>query len=422
MRVHDIFRRNLGYKVISFLLALAFWLWITSQSEPIGLFGVQTLNVPLVTYNQPPNLVIISDLPTISVKLDNNNQGISVKDLYAYVDLKDAVAGEHSYKVMMDEPEGVKIEKISPSNVIIRMDLVKDKIVPVTAEITGTPAKGFIAGEPLITPSVVNVRGPASILEKLENVVVEANINGLKESMRVVRPVTFKDSEDKGIFAPNPSLESLNSFPDTVEIVVPIYGEGTASKTIPLRATTRGIPAEGKTVRMVTTIPSQALLIGDEEALKKIQTVNLGTIDVSGASSNKVVDIPLKSVALPEGVSFSEGTRLSVIVHIGSSFVTRTIQGIPVEVKNIPGEFTAEAIPPINVTVRGYPEILDDLKAGDIAVWVNAADLQEGSYPDTNVLWEAPPGVTMVEVPKVELVIKSGTPITEENTDPPLPV
>jgi len=177
--MRDIIRRNFEYKVVALLLAIIFWLWITSQNEPNGLFGKQTLNVPLVTYNQPPNLVVISDIPPISVRLDNNNQGINVKELFAYVDLKDALAGEHSYEVHMDAPEGVKIEDISPSNVIIRLDTVKDKIVPVLAQVKGSPASGFVAGQPLITPPVVNVRGPTSILEKLESVVVEADVTGM---------------------------------------------------------------------------------------------------------------------------------------------------------------------------------------------------------------------------------------------------
>jgi len=405
--MRDIIRRNFEYKVVALLLAIIFWLWITSQNEPNGLFGKQTLNVPLVTYNQPPNLVVISDIPPISVRLDNNNQGINVKELFAYVDLKDALAGEHSYEVHMDAPEGVKIEDISPSNVIIRLDTVKDKIVPVLAQVKGSPASGFVAGQPLITPPVVNVRGPTSILEKLESVVVEADVTGMKESMRVARPVGFKDIESKGIFATDPNLESLHAYPDTVEVVIPIYPKGTASKTVPLRVTTRGTPAEGMAVRMVSPLPSQVELLGDEENLQNIQSVNLGSVDVGGLSSNRVIDIPLSSVTLPEGVSFAEGTKLSVMVYIGPSSVNRTLKAIPVTVKNIPQGLTAETIPAIDLVVSGYPDVLDALKPGDVAAWVDAANLQAGSHPDMTVLWEAPSGVAMVNVPKVTLVLKA---------------
>lgn len=414
--MRDIMKRNLGYKVVSLVLAIFLWFWIIGQDESTtGLFGKQTLNVPLVTYNQPPNLVIISNIPSISVRLDNNNQEIPVKDLFAYVDLKDALAGEHSYEVHMDVPQGVKLESISPSNVIIRLDAVKDKILPVVTQIKGNPGEGFLAGQPIIDPPVVNVRGPATILEKMENVVVEVDVTGMKESMRVARPVTFKDIAGKGIFAPNPNLESLRSFPDTVEIVVPIYEKAAASKTVPIRFTTRGMPAEGMRVRLISAIPSHVELWGDEEALKQIQSVNLGSVDVTGLSVNKVIDIPLTEIQLPAGVSFSEDTKLSVMVYIGQSAVSRTLKAIPVEIKNIAQGLTAELIPPIDITVSAYPEILDALKPGDIAAWVDAQDLPEGTHSDLKVLWKTPSGVDMVGVPNVELVLKGATPPPESN-------
>lgn len=414
--LQDIFRRNLGYKIVSLLLAIGFWLWITSQNEPTGLFGKTTINVPLVTYNQPPNLVIISTIQPISVQIDTNNQAISVDDFFAYVDLKDAVAGEHSYQVHIDAPEGVKIGDISPSSVVIRLDAVKDKIVPVIVNVTGTPAEGFVIGQPIITPPVVNVRGPASILEKLESVVVETNVSELKESKRIAGPITFKDIQSKGIFAPDPNLESLHAFPDTVEVVIPVYPQGTASKTVPLRVTTSGQPAEGMTVRLVSPIPSQVEILGDEEDLKGIQNVNLGTVDVSGLSSNKVVDIPITAITLPKGVIFAEGTKLSVMVYVGQSPVNRTITNIPVTVRNVPQGLIAEPIAPLDITVSAYPDVLDAIKTGDISAWIDAANLQAGAYPETTVLWKAPSGVAMVNIPKVDLVLKASDSPPGDNT------
>lgn len=406
--MRDILKRNLGYKLVSLALAIVFWIWITSLTEPASLWGKQTLDVPLVIYNQPSNLVVISNIPSITVRVDNNNnQGINIKNLFAYVDLKDAVAGEHSYQVFMDAPEGVKVESISPSNVVLKLDTVKDKIVPVLVSITGTPASGYVLGNPVITPPVVNVRGPTSILEKLEDVSVEVDVTGARETMRVARPVTFKDTQGRGIFATNPNLESLQSFPNTVEVIVPIYAKGTSSKMVPLKANTRGLPASGLTVRLVTPLPSQVQLMGDEGALRDIQQLSLGTIDVSGITSNKVVDIPLNTISLPEGVFFSEGTTITVMVHIGPISVDKVIKGIPVGIRNIPQGLSAEPISSIDITVNGYPDILEAIRSGDISAWIDATALEEGEYPERMVLWKLPSGVTMVSIPKVTLVLKS---------------
>lgn len=416
--MRDILRRNLGYKLVSLALAIIFWIWITSLTEPATLWGKQTLDVPLVINNQPSNLLVISNIPTISVRVDNtNDQGIDVKSLFAYVDLTDAVAGEHSYEVFMDVPEGLNIENISPSNVVLKLDTVKDKIVPVRVDIKGTPPSGFIVGTPVITPPVVNVRGPTSILQNMEEVSIEVDVTGSRETMRVARPVTFKDVNGRGLFAANPNLESLQSFPNNVEVIVPIYAKGVSSKMVPIKVNTQGNPATGLAVRLVTPLPSQVQLMGEEEALRSVQQLNLDAVDVSGLSSNKVIEIPLNSITLPKGVSFSEGTSISVMVHIGPTSENRIIKDIPVGIRNIPQDMNAEPIPSIEIVVHGYPDILDAIQARDISAWVDATGLEAGEYPETTVLWNLPAGATMVNIPKVTLVLTSTVEETEDNVN-----
>jgi len=402
--MRDILRRNLGYKIVSLVLAIIFWMWITSQADTT-LFAKNNISVPLVIKNQPSNLVIISNyIPEITVQIDNS-QGVSVEDLLPFVDLTNATAGQHSFQVFMDPPEGVTLESISPQSVVLKLDLVQDKIVPVTAAISGAPEKGFTAGKPVITPSYVNVRGPASILDKLENVVVDVNVTGLKESKRIPWPVTFKDIKGEGIFAPDPNLESLNAFPGTVEVLIPIYPSDLAGKFVPLQVSTRGEPAAGMMVRLVSAVPAGVELTGDAETLKGIEKIILGAVDISGISADKAFDISLNSVALPNGVSFVEGTKISVMVYVRQSPTDKTIVGIPVEIRNLTQGLSAVPIPAIDITLNAYPEILNNLKTGDIKAWVDATGLQEGTYKETDVFWSVPTGVSVVKVPDVELVI-----------------
>lgn len=413
----EILRRNLGYKIISLVFAVFFWLWITSQGNTSSLFGINSLNVPLVTYNQPPNLVVLSSIPTINVRLDSESPSVSVEDLYAYVDLKNATAGEHSFEVQIETPEEVDVQDISPRNVVLRLDTVKDKIVPVNVSVTGKQANGFLIGEPIITPPVVNVRGPSSILEELESVSVEVNVAGAEETLQVVRGVTFKDIKGSGLFAPDPNLETLNPFPETVEVIVPVYSKGTASKIVSLKATTTGTPAPGLTVRMVTPLPSKVQLLGSQEALKGINTINLGAVDVSGLSSNKVFTINSENIALPEGVGMTEGITIKVMVYIGPSIQQKTLKGIPVGIRNIPDGLKAQPIGSIDVQVSGYPDILNAIKAGDIKVWVDASGLEAGTYSGTELFWDVPSGVNMVSVPKVNLTLIALNPEEQQPGD-----
>ncbi|MDR1961766.1 MAG: hypothetical protein LBQ16_05730, partial [Gracilibacteraceae bacterium] len=108
--IKKVFKHNWNYKLISFILAICFWMWITSQSAPITLWGEQKIIVPLVLRDQPENLVVVSSLNTVSVRLNNvaADMADNVKNVYAYVDMRDAAEGEASYTVQIEAPEGVR--------------------------------------------------------------------------------------------------------------------------------------------------------------------------------------------------------------------------------------------------------------------------------------------------------------------------
>ncbi|UWG98033.1 CdaR family protein [Dehalobacter sp. DCM] len=406
LALRDIIRRNMGYKIISIVLAVIFWASIVSTTNP-SLLGQNSLPTQLVTKNQPSNLAIISSIPTITISLNDSAQTQNISEFEAYIDLKGATAGEHTYEVSIDSPDAKMIKNWSPKTVTLTLDSVKNKIVTVQPTIIGEPAEGYDVGTLILKPEVVNIRGPESILEKLDSVSVEVDLLGLSESKRISLPVKFSDSQ-KSISTSDPTLQSVKFYPDTIEVIIPIFEKGNASKMVPLHVDTKGTPAEGVEVRQIIPVPSQVKLIGPENALKGITFLNLGTIDIEGLSDSKEYDIALNSIALPSGVTFAAGTKISVMVTVAPKAVMQNIQ-VSVEVKNTGEGLTAEAITPITVTVSGYPDTLKTLKAADINAWVDAKGLKEGTYSDTTVLWELPSGVTMVNIPKVELVLKSVT-------------
>lgn len=404
--IRDIIRRNLGYKIISLVLAIIFWMYIIGTTNP-DLLGQNSLPISLTTKNQPSNIAVISTVPNITVLLNDASQSNRIGEIVAFVDLKGAVAGERTYQVQLNKPDDISIKSLSPKTVTLTLDSVGDKIVPVTPKIIGEVASGYEAGELLVTPSMVNVRGPESILKDLSSVGVAVDIVGLSESKQISLPVTFSDSQE-GLSISDPARLSVRFYPDTVEVIIPVYEKGSASKMVPLSVDFKGTPAEGVEVRQLTPIPSQVKLVGPEDVLKGIKSLDLGTVDIEGISASKELAISLNTITLPKGVTFSPGTKISVMVSVVPKVITQTMQ-ISVQVKNTAEGLIAETIAPITMTVSGYPDTLKALKSADINAWVDAKGLKEGTYSDTEVLWELPSGVTMVSIPKVELVLKAAT-------------
>jgi YbbR domain-containing protein len=405
--MHEMFKRNLGYKAISIILALLFWFWVTNTGSGQTLDRDQTLTIPLVTKNLPANSIVMTKLPSVRVRLQGVNPSVNVKDLYAYVDLTGSNPGELEYEIKMDPIPNIKVLELSPSRVSLQLDTVQEKQLPVKLNLSGVPAEGKEVGDAILKPNIVNVRGPGSLLASVDRVLVDVSVAGATETVREFRPVLFRDQAGQAIFGPDPSVETLIANPGSVEVIVPILSKGLGSKMIPLKAQSQGTPAPGMAIRSIEVVPSRVEVFGAPDALKGFDTLNLGPIDVSGIAEDKTFEISSDKVSLPSGVSFGTRTNFTVIVKVGKQVQSKTITGVPVTIKNVPADLEVEKAVSVDISVQGLPEVLDKLTSDQISLWVDANGLTAGNHSDVKVFWQLPAGVELTSEPKVTFSLKT---------------
>lgn len=403
-----ILRRNLGVKLLSFIFAIFFWLFVMNQGTSDKLIPDQTLTVPLVVSNLPSNMVVMSQLPLVSVRFQGINPSANIKDIYAQIDLTGGTAGERSYTIKVNAPTGTNVVDVQPASIKLLLDSVQEKTVPVQVTMSGNPADGFQVGTPIVRPSAVNVRGPSSIVSNLDKVTAEVSLAGANDTVQVSRPISFRDKAGKPIFGPNPSVDILTAFPSSVDVIVPVVPKGLSSKMVPLKVTTTGTVPQGKVLRSLLPSPSSVQVSGTPQALKGFDSLNLGPIDLSSLTEDKTFLIPLDKVTLPSGVSFLDGTTLSIIAQIGPGPIQKTMTGVPVQIRNLGKDLQVEqTIAPIDVVIEGLPDIVKNVTPDQIQLWVDASGQAAGSYPNTQVFWQLPPGITMPTTPQVNYSLKT---------------
>lgn len=405
----NIFRRNLGAKVISLLVAILFWLFVMNQGTTGEIIPEQPVTIPLVTTGLPPNMVVMTQLPLVRVRLQGINPSANIKDIYAEIDLSGSEPGERSYDIKVNSPVGTNVVDVQPASIKLQLDIVQEKTVLVEAAVSGVPAEGYHLGTPFVKPSAVNVRGPSSMLSTLTTLSVDVSAAGISETLQVTRPVSFRDKEGKPILGPNPTAaDILSTYPSAVEVIVPVLPKGLSSKTVPLRAASSGTPTQGKVLSSIVSSPNSVQVLGTPQALKGFDSLSLGPVDVTDLAEDKVFQIPIESVKLPQGVSFIPGTTLSVIVQIGPGIIQKEITGVEVEIRNLEeGLAPEQPIAPINIIVEGLPDILKDVTPDQIQLWVDATGQEAGNYPNVEVYWQLPPGVTLPSTPQVNYSLKA---------------
>lgn len=174
-----------GVKLLALGITLVLWMAVADFNKP------RTIRVAVqLNFIRPNNLDISNEPPrTIDVELTGSRERLNnmrLSDLVATVDISDNTAGErivrlNNERVHMDLPDGVKIDSFKPTTIPIRLEPNLERQLPVDIKLEGQPAAGFELVSSTAQPSVINVNGPASLIEKLQRAPTELiSIEGKK--------------------------------------------------------------------------------------------------------------------------------------------------------------------------------------------------------------------------------------------------
>ena len=258
-----IFVEDWSLKLLSLAIAIALWLLVTGQNQPV----TAHVNVQL-NFIRPQALEISNDPPrTVDVMLTgsrNKLDDLTSLDLVATVDISDQRAGERvlrlADKAQITLPQGIKVDGFQPSAIPIRLEEIVDRHVPVEPKLEGKPDDGFEVYSVYPNKGFVSVRGPASRINALQKVATESIwLAGHKESFT---------ASNVALDVPDPKVDLLEPM---VNVAVEI-GEKRIEKNISGVAV---ITAEGGKVQPATT---SVTVLGPASLLETVKPEQLGII------------------------------------------------------------------------------------------------------------------------------------------------
>jgi YbbR domain-containing protein len=140
----------------------------------------RTLFVPLAYVNVPPTLEIVGTAAsTIDVRVRGPAAvliGLKPADIVAALDLKFARAGSrrfHLTSTAVRAPRGVQVSQVSPSEVVVELQDLAKRFVPVVPSLSGEPAPGFVIDRVFSDPATVEIVGPQSRVRQVTGVATE---------------------------------------------------------------------------------------------------------------------------------------------------------------------------------------------------------------------------------------------------------
>jgi YbbR domain-containing protein len=177
------FRQNLGLRIIALLLGVALWVFVNAGQHS----SVESYNVPISYRGLPIGFVITNQHPDfVKIQIAGPQTLLSLVDpsrLMLRLDLNGVGVGQASFKIGPDAfnaNRGTAVTNIFPAQIVLDIDKIVVRYLPVHLVTAGRPADGYQIGAIEIAPPTVRVKAPSRELTSLEAVDTEAvDVTGL---------------------------------------------------------------------------------------------------------------------------------------------------------------------------------------------------------------------------------------------------
>lgn len=386
---------NLLYKIFSVILAVLLWLFVSHQENPTT---EQIFTVPVEVRDLSPDLVVAERPSFVKVRIQGQRQDldmVSARDIHAFLEMDNMEVGMHTMEINVSVPGKTRLVSVIPSSVNIKVETMARTQVPVAVSFAdNSPAKGFMALKPVLTPNEVLVSGPQDQLKDIKQVYVEVNLGESQENYHQSLPVKVADNSD-GL-----NLDLISFDPREVEVLIPVVRE-LPSKSVPVKVPIIGEPAQGYKVERVVVEPNLVTIFGEFARLDQVNSLTTTPVDISGTTKdiNKKVNLNL-----PQGITFLEEESVTAVVRI-VKLEEKAFSEIPIEIQGVAEGISAEIDPAqVDVVLESTEPVLEKLSHDNIKVVVDLTGLEVGEHQAT-VQVTVPENVTLKEINPAEIKV-----------------
>lgn len=395
--MYQLLKKDVLYKGTAVLIAVLLYFYVTNLQNPII---DKNITIPIIYNNLKDGLFLGERQNSVEIKVKGPHSLVNplvANDFKAVVDLGQAKIGEGAYPIHVTLPTGVDLVNIKFQSVNLFIDSIQDRQISVQAKIVNTAAQGYSSFDPVLTPSMVVVRGALQQLSNLENAQVIIDLNKATENLTLDLPVELIDKNGTLV------TSSLDINPKTIQVFVPVI-QNIPTKTVSIKPVIIGKPREGWAVSRVVIEPETIKITGSYEKLMNVDQINTKEIDITNLQDNLITQVALEN---PEGVELLYSPSVKVLVQVEETPVTRLYTDIPVSIENLPaGAQAVISKDKVNLTLKGSRQKLNELDKTNIKALLDLKDIGIGTHKgELKIVIPKDLQVTQVEPNTVDVTV-----------------
>lgn len=367
------------FALLAIMAAIVCWLYVdlaqmpdanmTIKSIPVSFIGTESLeeNNLLILDDEPTIDIVVSGPRSVITKLNRDN--IIITASASSID----EAGVYSLDCTITLPSSITSSSANPVRVASRSATAVDvtvvemvsKTIPIYAEFTGTVADNRFYDEDsfVLQQKELEIRGEESVVNSVSYAKVVLSETNLTDTWTGWLDIILCDQEGEVI-----EPENLTTEVDSISVA--FYVECT--KEIPLTVTLAAGGGATEDDAEYTITPSTITVSGQEVVLDSLDSIDLGTVDLSQVVTTAEYDF---DIVLPSGVSSMDDiTSATVEVSVSGLEIQRIVTS-NIQLINAPEGHTYR-FDSLEVRVRGKAEDFDLLMNNDIQVTLDLSEIE----------------------------------------------
>ena len=379
-----IYNSKAFWMIVSLLASLAIWVYVTSVETDESKTTFRGVKVELVgedILKDSKNLVVTDmDTSTVTVEVVGPRRivgSLSSDQLVAQVDVsKLSRAAYTSQQYTIVYPDGTDTSKLSesrrtPETINFMVSAQTSKSIQVRGSFDGSLAEGYTAEMPVFEPSTITITGSEAYLKDVEYAWVTFGKENVDSTYSVETGFTLMDANNEPCTTTGISFST-----DVVTATLPLL----TLKEVNLDVNIIEGAGATKANTKITIDPVSVTLAGDSALLAGMNKIILATIDLTDFSSTftETYTIPIDN----ELKNTTGVTKATVTVEI-VGLETKTFRVTNFSCINATEGYEADIITESKeITLRGTPEALAQIKAENIRAVADLTDYKEstGTY------------------------------------------
>jgi YbbR domain-containing protein len=335
----------------------------------------------------------------------------------ASVDLYNLRPGKAQLPLRVFTHSGLAVVTVKPAQVEINSEALTRAKLPVTVDVRGQPADGFLAEKPRLTPGEVVIEGPADEVGRITGAQVTATVGDLQNSFSAALKVELLRAD--GIY----SGTDVQVLPEKVTCDI-LVKEGYPSRLVAIASPTFvNKPPEGWKLERFELKPPEVKVFGPNRVLQTLSPLSPSAIDL-GALTASVTAVPVTFKLPIDSLQLDETASVVVTISLAPVKIQRVFPGLTLVLKKSPNQHVVVSSASYTLRLEGFVEDLNRVVPSELPLVLDIRQMAPGSYP---VQLQAPRGlpdrVAIVDIApasvQVEIAESSDTGSLPVNPDGP---